>query len=325
MVDLSLDKSGLVLLADISPSDKIWDNYKVRSRDLSGLYARTEFEKYSKRIWDCARSLKFALKTDPQGTIKLKLESARFCRVRWCPVCFWRRGLMWKGRFIKALPPLLEAHPKTRFVFLTLTVRNCQLEDLRDTLAAMNKAWVLLTKRKQFPALGWLKTVEVTRGKDGTAHPHFHILLMVKSSYFKMGYISQAKWSELWKDCLDINYNPIVNVKAVKNRSARNIEGTRVNDDLMGAILETVKYCVKYEDLVADPVWLEGLTKQMHKLRSISLGGVFREYFLDDEQGEGEDLINNGIDDDQDLTDEDISLIFDWGELIRKYRQRVIE
>jgi plasmid rolling circle replication initiator protein Rep len=320
MDNLSLDESSSIYLADISPRDKIWDNHKIESRDLAKLYDQAGFESYSKRIWECGRSLQFALKRDDQGTMKLKLKSTRFCRVRWCPICFWRRGLMWKGRFIKVFPAILEDYPKTRFVFLTLTVRNCRLEDLRSTLMAMNRAWKLLTMRKQFPGIGWLKTIEVTRDEDGFAHPHFHILLMVNPSYFTHGYISQARWSELWQDCLEVNYTPIVNIKVVKNRSKKRFEGSNVTDDLISAILETIKYCVKVSDLVSDPVWLKGLTDQMYKLRAISVGGIFKKYLSEDDKDE--DLINTGIED-EDLKDEDQTLIFYWAEIVRRYAQKV--
>ncbi|MDI4746156.1 protein rep, partial [Salmonella enterica subsp. enterica serovar Kentucky] len=37
--------------------------------------------------------------------------------------------------------------------------------------------------RKEFkPVQGWIRTTEVTRGRDGSAHPHFHTLMMVPPS-----------------------------------------------------------------------------------------------------------------------------------------------
>ncbi|MDI5424891.1 ROK family protein, partial [Salmonella enterica subsp. enterica serovar Kentucky] len=37
---------------------------------------------------------------------------------------------------------------------------------------ALSEAWVQ----------GWIRTTEVTRGRDGSAHPHFHTLMMVPPS-----------------------------------------------------------------------------------------------------------------------------------------------
>ncbi len=104
---------------------------------------------------------------------------------------------MWQARFYQAMPRLAAEHPKARWIFLTLTVKNCQISELRDTLKHMNASWQRLKDRKEFkPVSGWIRSTEVTRGKDGTAHPHFHALLMVPPSWFTRHYIKQlAGWS----------------------------------------------------------------------------------------------------------------------------------
>jgi len=37
---------------------------------------------------------------------------------------------MWQARFYQSLPKLVEEHPKARWMFLTLTVRNCPIDEL---------------------------------------------------------------------------------------------------------------------------------------------------------------------------------------------------
>ncbi|MBE3060871.1 protein rep, partial [Klebsiella pneumoniae] len=65
-------------------------------------------------------------------------------------------------------------------MFLTLTVRNCAIEELGETLSRMDTAFQRLKDRKEFrPVQGGIRTTEVTRGSDGSAHPHFHTLMMV--------------------------------------------------------------------------------------------------------------------------------------------------
>ena len=63
---------------------------------------------------------------------------------------------------------LREQYPTHRFVFLTLTVKNCEIGELRSTLQHMNKSWHRLVKRKEFMAgvEGWIRTTEITRPKD---------------------------------------------------------------------------------------------------------------------------------------------------------------
>ncbi|MDK7192887.1 protein rep, partial [Bifidobacterium sp. UMB1197] len=87
---------------------------------------------------------------------------------------------MWQARFYQALPKIVADYPSSRWLFLTLAVRNCAIDDLGETLTAMNSAFQRLKDRKEFaPVQGWIRATEVTRGKDGSAHPHFHCLLMV--------------------------------------------------------------------------------------------------------------------------------------------------
>ncbi|PAP01099.1 protein rep, partial [Salmonella enterica] len=64
-----------------------------------------------------------------------------YCRVRHCPVCQRRRSLMWQARFYQSLPKIVADYPDGRWMFLTLTVRNCAIEDLGVTLTSMNAAF----------------------------------------------------------------------------------------------------------------------------------------------------------------------------------------
>jgi plasmid rolling circle replication initiator protein Rep len=127
----------------------------------------------------------------------------------------------------------------------------------------MNAAWKKLTKRDEFnkAVLGWIRTTEVTRGRDRTAHPHFHVLMMVRPSYFTKLYVKHERWTELWKECAQFDYTPIVDVRVVKDRR-------RNGEPLHGAVAETLKYAVKPEDLM-DRDWLLELTRQVYKMRFI--------------------------------------------------------
>ena len=230
---------------------------------------------------------------------------------------------MWRARIFKTLPRLQEALPNRRWVFLTLTMRNVPLTGLRDAVQKMNKAWGRLSKRKNFPAEGWIKSVEVTRNPStGEAHPHIHALLMVKPSYFKTGYLSQAKWTELWKSCLRVDYQPVVHVKAVKlRRGADDPE-----EALKVAIVEVTKYVTKPGDLTgdsrtaaitpADVEWLEELTRQLHKMRSIAIGGVLKNFMSEEEP---EDLIGKGEDEEGDLPSD---VFFLWEQYAKHYKYK---
>lgn len=304
---------GHFYLSDLSERDKPWDTHRASSDLVRELYQVSEFENYASRIRDCCQRLIFALTAENETEFRFRLKAAHFCRCRHCPVCQWRRSLMWRARFLEAMPKFLADYPKARYIFLTLTVRNCALNELRSTLAWMNKGWERLSQRKVFPGIGWVKSVEVTRNpKDNTAHPHLHILVMVKPSYFTHGYVKQERWRELWQESLRTDYLPVVHVQVVKPRSGIS---EAPGDGLALAILETLKYGVKETDLVADASWLHELTRQLHKTRSVAVGGVLRQYL---QEKEPEDLIaeDESIDS---ATDEGFLLYFDWANWVKRY------
>lgn len=292
-------------LSDLSERDKPWDKHKHNSDRVSNHYAKSQYQEYSRRTKSCAELLDFRLVPEAKnGVYKLKLAAARFCRVRHCPVCQWRRSLMWKAKAYQALPKVVQDYPKHRWLFLTLTLKNCPVEDLRSTLDHMNKSFIRLTKLKDWPGVGWIKSVEVTRGKDGSAHPHIHCLLMVAPGYFGPNYLSQAKWVELWQKSLRIDYKPQTHVRAIAK-----------DQDPTVIIPEILKYQVKESDLVANREWFLELTRQLHKTRAVAVGGVLRDYMRGLEQ-EPEDLVGE---DDQGEIDEG-HLYFGWKRQQKKYR-----
>lgn len=295
-------------LSEMSARDKPWDKHRGNA-DKTAIYYKLskDFKQYGNRIDLCSQLLDFALTPDSaEGEHKLKLASARFCRVRHCPVCQWRRSLMWKAKAHKILPIIVEKYPKHRWLFVTLTVKNCPITQLRDTLSDMNKAWQRFSQRKDFPAIGWIRSTEVTRGKDGSAHPHFHCLLMVTPSYFGRGYLKQSDWVRLWQESMRLDYQPVMDVRAVK-----------AGDTPSSLIPELLKYCVKESDLVADKDWFLELTRQLHKTKAVAVGGVLKEY-LKLLEAEPEDLIGHN-DEQEDDVDEG-HLYFGWKRKEKKYR-----
>ena len=293
-------------LADLSPRDKPWDEHRSNADKVAALYSGSEFQAYSDRVTFCSEFLQFGLVPDDINAMKLKLRSARFCRVRHCPVCQWRRRLKWSAKAYQVLPKIVEAYPTHRWLFATFTVRNCPIGDLRFTLTHMNKSFHRMVKRKAWPAVGWLRSTEVTRGWDGSAHPHFHTLLMVKPGYFGKKYLKQADWVALWRSVMRLDYDPILDVRAVKR-----------GDRPMVLIPELIKYCVKESDLVRDREWFLELTRQLHGMKAVSTGGVLKQHLKELEQ-EPEDLI--GKDEEDRILEDELSVMFGWKRKDKKYR-----
>lgn len=312
-----------VPLASISAHDSVWDIHRLQSAYVGEIYAlNSEFERYSDRIEQCSGFLKFGF-NENNGMI---LKQAIFCRCRHCTTCQWRRSLLWKAMMYQTYDKLREQYPTHRFVFLTLTVKNCEIGELRSTLQHMNKSWQRLKDRKEFMAGvdGWIRTTEITRPKDPKdknkknkrvcpvtgnthAHPHFHILLMVRPSYFSgKAYIKKDRWAELWADCLRVDYTPVVDVRPVKPKKPTETDP----DGMRGAIAETLKYATKHEDVVhnaEDPKsreWFYELTRQVHRLRFVATGGLLKDALKPDEEITDEEMIDTGASEQDTETDD---------------------
>ena len=181
-------------------------------------------------------------------------------------------------------------------MFLTLTVKNPRLEDLGETLSDMNRAWTRLIKRSMFPTDLWFRRTEVTvTGMPGTnsftALPHFHVLLLVRPSYFGRDYIKQTTWQKEWMDAARLNYAPIVDVRSAKSSSSA---GCSTEDHSKSAVLEAAKYAAKATALMELGPAISELHWQLKNRRLyavsqrlkqyIKAGDISSEELMDDQQ-----------------------------------------
>jgi plasmid rolling circle replication initiator protein Rep len=282
-----------------SPTDASFDTHKKCSCKTAALYAKdtgdgykafmsgkkvVSFANISTRMLSCGSWLKFA----EYESGKLKLIEARFCKTPNCPMCQWRRSLMMRAKFLAALPEIKADYPKHRWIFLTLTVKNCTVLELKATLKHMRESYKRFRQLADYPFEGYIRSIEVTRvwdwydaqgtflGRHGTkwyyqskegdkhewraeptnlVHPHFHVLGMVPASYFGLSYVKQERWAEMWQKSLRVEYKPVVDVRVVKAKKGGAGEITPENlaqDDtgLIQGICETMKYTVKEQDLI---------------------------------------------------------------------------
>ena len=225
---------------------------------------------------------------------------------------------MWQAKVYRALPALLKDFPHGRFLFMTLTVRNCEVSDLRATLTDMAKAWKRMIESRQWPARGWVRALEITRSeKYRTAHPHYHCLLVVPPAYFQGDYLKQHEWAELWRSCLRVDYRPVVDIRTVKLDLVQT--SRRVNQppkQLWGAVAEILKYAVKPSDMIRDHEWFRELVDQVHKIRGVAVGGILKRYIKEREK---ENLLREPGD--EELMEVSKQLFFGWKQEVEKYRK----
>lgn len=291
------------VLADKSATGKTrnWALHKLHSGYISLAYEEIDPRK-AERMKECANWLSFVRKED--GT--MKLHDARFCRVRLCPVCQWRRSLKTFAQMSQVLD--VATSDGYQFIFLTLTMKNCSGSNLSNELTHLLLSFNRLMKYKdiQKAVKGFYRGCEVTHNVNTDEyHPHIHAILAVRSGYFGgTMYLSQARWTELWQRALQVEYTPVIDVRKCKGGSK--------------AIAEACKYAVKPSDILNFDDWemtvdtLRTLDSALEKRRFVGLGGCIKEIHkrlhLDDiEDG---DLVHVESVETEQATEEEI--IFFW-------------
>jgi plasmid rolling circle replication initiator protein Rep len=320
-------KSRLEYLGDLSQKDKTWDEHRLWADKTQPVLEQAGLLRQAVRVRDCGQALFYALVVDQQtGEITLKLHNADLCHWRHCPICQWRRMLANLARLNVALPKILEQYPTARWAMLTLTVRNPSVSDLRETIQAMNKGWARLIERKAWPALGWIRATEVTRAKDGAAHPHFHCLMLVPASYFGKGYIPTCEWVQLWRQSMRLNYDPVCDIRQVKAKPGRELPNSAAEAAMIDAVRgggakEVLKYATKTADLLSGgPEWLAEFVEQVHGLKFLASGGVLKGILKDRDDGE-ENLVHVG-EGDEDGAANAPKLRFDWRPSVKRYARK---
>ncbi|MCT3561314.1 protein rep, partial [Lentilactobacillus buchneri] len=238
------------VLVDRSRSGKVrpWRERKLENLQY-GDYLQMLHYKKAHRVRECGEVLRFM--EDEQG--HRKLAQTWFCHSRLCPLCNWRRAMKQSNQLTQILEKAVKQRKTGRFLFLTLTVENTTGEQLKSELRRMGRAIRDLMRYKK-PAknlLGYVRSTEVTVNHEADQpmyHHHMHVLLFVKSLYFKGSdnYISQAEWTGYWQRAMKLNYVPIVNVEAVKPNVNQH------KNSLLASAQETAKYQVKSKDILTD-------------------------------------------------------------------------
>lgn len=273
---------------------------KNQSVLLAKSYKRLHWGRRASRVSDCGSWLEFLERSSPEqgncpdasearpdgslvgSSSKYKLYRANFCRERLCPMCAWRRSYKIFGQMSQIMNYLGGNYC---FIFLTLTVPNCEPEELNNLIDDMLKGWHKLVNRKVFKTAvkGFFRALEVTRNKkNGTYHPHFHVVLAVLPSYFNNTYIRRDEWLQLWQQSMKDDSITQVDVRVMKPKNTETT-GETLGEALASAVAEAAKYAVKSADYVfegnnnlMDSIVLT-LSSALSHRRLTALGGVFKE------------------------------------------------
>lgn len=312
------------ILRDQQKNGKItnWRGKKLMNEGYAEILRQLRYLK-QRRVSHCADTLKFRVQVDG----RLKLYQTWFCKSRLCPMCAWRRSLLHANQVRQIVTEAVKREPKGRWLFLTLTTKNTFMaKDLSAEISQMNVALRNLFRRKRLAKniLGFLRATEVTKNRqDGSYNQHMHVLLFVRSTYFKdsENYISQAEWQKLWQKAMKLDYEPIVNVKAVKPKNRATGE-----KGLLGAVYEVAKYPVKSVDFLTgddeeNQAVVDDLEHALSQKRLVAFGGLLKviqkELNLTSADDKDADLIHVGEEDNVEKTQKE--LIATWDNQRKNY------
>jgi plasmid rolling circle replication initiator protein Rep len=229
----------------------------------------------AERLRECATVLAFV----PKEGGGLKLHHMNSCRVRLCPICGWRRSLK-TGHNVSAVMEGMKTEGKYAYLFLTLTVRNVTGEELGAEIDRLMEGWDRLSRRVLFrrAVKGYYRAMEVTHNvnrlsKDyDTYHPHYHVLLAVKPSYFKgRDYIRYCLWNWMWRRSMRLDYIPKIDIRRVKG-------------DTSAAVAEVAKYAVREDEYIIPQDWdlsvetVRVLDVALADRRFVTFGGKMRDW-----------------------------------------------
>ncbi len=283
-----------------------WRKKRSAADDLRLALSVALGDRYGQVVAKCSTEL--GLQRLHDGALRVRPFYS--CRRRWCPVCSWRLSQKRWGMFVERLPDLIREQPPLRWLMLTLTVRNCATGDLHSSVKMMLAGFRKLVRRKRWPGVGWLRAVEVTFPRAGEAHPHIHVLIAVKSRYFKDdGYIKQAEWGQMWRECCKLDYSPVVDVRRVKPAKAEGVPSCV--QEALGGLAEVGKYVTKPSDLSVNPVEAVDALASLRRVRLVEGGGFLRSIFSDAD------------DDKLDLPTLETVAVFWWRAVERQYRRKL--
>ena len=271
--------SPYTLSADVAEDGEHWTLSRHEADAVAAAYQRDTSEQIRRkghRIAECGRRLIYSF--DPiAGSERYKrtLAEARLCRVRTCPICAWRRAERLAAQVGRAVQTLCAPGGLVPLM-LTLTVRNCDVAVLPETLAVMLHAWSKLRKRKFFIGLieQWTRSLEITRGRGhirGDSHPHMHCILMATPD--NAATLLGVDWAGLWAEVMQLEYKPQCHIMPLDTSN-----GAR--------ICEALKYTVKPHNLTQHAVsgWLARIEEALADVRVFACSQGLR--ITDDKVGE---------------------------------------
>ena len=230
--------------------DKVFTPKKKFSLKYAKVLERIGETKRADRVKDCGTYFEVGVYDD--GTARF--HRANFCKDPLCPQCAKRKSLKLFGQVSACVDRLKTEY---KFIFVTLTVKNCPGSELRQSCDLLYNAYTRLMDRKRMKFVkGAFRALEITHDNNkfithdmyygnkikhiksrahyykklgldvgglnpnfDMFHPHLHIIFAVPSNYFgSSDYLHQSELAELWSDAVGLGYTPMVDIRACKEK-----------------------------------------------------------------------------------------------------------
>lgn len=264
---------------------------KRMSMDIADIFYQLGFKNKSTLIKEC-NSIKFLQQCITNE--EHKHFTASYCRDRFCPICSHRKSHV-ESEMLKNIMNSIakdKNYKNSYLIFITLTQKNVKVGELAEEIDKINNAvkhWFktdklfkdtkvkVFDKKTNKPKIktkkaivqGTVRHLEITsnwskKDKDIYFHPHLHIMALVKKSYFSDKSVKQWTTESLWKiwrDEMNLDYNPNVDIRLVRNESDDKttiLKNNLDNLELDGAIKEICKYSTKETDIMKFDIDKEG-------------------------------------------------------------------
>ena len=183
-------------------------------------------DKTIERVFNCANYLQIVFNYEKDSIGSSKIVKSNRCMNRFCPVCQATRSRK-DAYMLDVILRYLREEFRYNFLFLTLTVPNVTSSELVGELNRQYESLQRLIKRKEFKkiSLGYIRKTEITYNAErNDYHPHIHMLIAVKASYFKSrDYVKRDTWLKIWRECTGNSEITQVDIRKANEKSFREL------------------------------------------------------------------------------------------------------
>ena len=214
-----------------------------------------------KRVKNCSTNFTMITNEDYSSHKVVKINA---CNNKYCPICQHRKSLRESFRLSQAMKFLSLIDYD--FYFITLTIKNVSSDHFRETVRVLQNSLNRFMKYKNNRFIeGYFSKFEFTRNwRNGTFHPHIHLLISVKKGFYvdsDMMFQDWCKANIAAGNIIPLNKKGFFCEPVVDNDSASN---------------EMAKYVVKSSDLLLSNDDFVKILNATYGLKTTNSGGVFK-------------------------------------------------